>query len=251
MNHVRTPALEKGRTHVWVLDTRELSGVAGWRERFFSTLGEAEVARAASFRFARDRILFAYSHGFLRCLLAGYTGRDPKQLVFEAGEFGKPLLADSPLHFNLSHSGSLVAAAVTESGPCGVDIEEKRNLEDLHRLIGSFSREEQNFVRGHRSGSSAFWQIWTLKESYLKAHGVGLRAELASFSVVDPAGAIRRAQRATAPEESMHFQESGAYALAACVLGSCEELFVTCHAGIEDGLVSPTHYAGAFAASAP
>ena len=48
-------------------------------------------------------------------------------MTYAEGDHGKPAFFDSPLHFNLSHSGHLVAAAM---GPTslGIDIQRTRNL---------------------------------------------------------------------------------------------------------------------------
>ena len=56
-----------------------------------------------------------------------------KQLVY--GTHGKPALSDSfSPHFNISHSGKYAVCALSEV-PCGIDIQEKKELRNHLSLI--------------------------------------------------------------------------------------------------------------------
>src|SRR6202034_1957975 len=91
-----------------------------------STLDEVERVQRGRFRFERDADMFVVSRGMRKSLLAAYLGASPDTLRFEANEFGKPALAresqnGDDLRFNVSHSGSVVAMAVTRGREVGVD----------------------------------------------------------------------------------------------------------------------------------
>lgn len=97
-----------------------------------------------------------------------------------ADENGKPYFKNRPdFHFNISHSGNLIAVAFSSS-PVGVDIEKLRdaNLKIAKRY---FSSEEKDYVKNYQD----FFYVWTRKEAYLKRTGTGLRQSLSSFSVLD------------------------------------------------------------------
>ncbi len=124
-----------------------------------------------------------------RCLLAGWllekelaslTGRESKEWEFTLSPHGKPVLAGVPpdIHFNLSHSGEWVLCA-THDVPVGVDIE-RVGLAGHDTATAFMSPGElEAFERAGPSGrQDFFYRTWTLKESLLKATGLGLMTGL-------------------------------------------------------------------------
>lgn len=100
------------------------------------------------------------------------------------GENGKPYLPDFPqLHFNLSHSGTTVMAAFAPC-PVGCDVEAvgAPNL----RVAGRFFAQEEQALLAHcgsdEEQAELFYRLWTLKESYIKMLGTGMRTPLADFA---------------------------------------------------------------------
>lgn len=90
---------------------------------------------------------------------------------------GAPHLAiDDPARpvpfISLSHSGDMVACAVSATGPIGIDIERIRPDRPVAALAGSaFGPRETAAVEA--AGSDAFYRIWTLREALAKASGAG------------------------------------------------------------------------------
>ncbi len=99
-------------------------------------------------------------------------------------ENGKPCLPRCPeLHFSLSHSGSYAMCAAAEK-PVGCDIQlaAPRSLRVAERY---FTQEEQARIltqETEEARQEMFYRIWTLKESFVKCLGLGLRLPLDSFS---------------------------------------------------------------------
>ena len=91
----------------------------------------------------------------------------------QTDKFGKPYFENAPLHFNISHSGNYVIAAVSKY-EIGIDIQRVRA--DKHRIA------EKNFVAGECAYINAMEDEET-QEAYLKAKGIGLRKPLNSFEV--------------------------------------------------------------------
>lgn len=90
-----------------------------------------------------------------------------------------------PLSFNLSHGGDYVLFSAS-SQTLGVDLEEIRSdfLEVADRY---FTAEEQTQIFSQENLSSqdrTFFRLWTLKESYMKATGLGFNLPLHSFSII-------------------------------------------------------------------
>ena len=103
-------------------------------------------------------------------------------LALSIADGGKPYLVSEPgVHFSLSHSGDWAVCAVSDH-PVGVDIEK---CEQGRRDIASrfFHREEVRYLNTLLPSmrDKAFYQLWTLKESFVKSTGHGLDLPLRSF----------------------------------------------------------------------
>jgi 4'-phosphopantetheinyl transferase len=142
-----------------------------------------------------------------------------REIGFGVCPGGKPFILGLPnFHFNLSHSGSWVVCA-TDRDPIGVDIELVRPVNiDLARLY--FSSDEYRSLIGKTGAEKdqLFFDLWTLKESRLKAKGSGLAIPLASFTIYSEQGRIRVLSQDEA-EEGVFFKryELGAsYKVSVC-----------------------------------
>jgi len=79
----------------------------------------------------------------------------------------------------VSHSGEFAAVAETRAGPVGVDIEHIRQI-DVAALGPELCAPGESVVP---ACPSAFYALWTRKESVLKAAGVGLDMPMAAIRV--------------------------------------------------------------------
>jgi 4'-phosphopantetheinyl transferase len=150
-------------------------------------LSPSERERASKFRRERDRHTFIARRVLLREILSRYAGADPAAIEFVRSEFGKPRVKGAELHFSASHSSGLALIAVSRTREIGVDVE---------RIDPAFDREgvARHFFCGGEIGAAAgsveeFFRIWTRKEAYVKAIGVGFSVAPESFDLsVDPSG---------------------------------------------------------------
>ena len=105
-----------------------------------------------------------------------------KDTTIEKNEFGKPFLPDYPnLQYNISHSGNYVVCAI-HNQIVGIDVEKVQSF-DLRMAKHLFTGFEYRDILDSRNRDIAFFEIWTLKESYIKALGKGLTIPLHSFRV--------------------------------------------------------------------
>lgn len=124
-----------------------------------------------------------------RWVLAEVTGAAPSELRFVTGSSGKPALMPGfgdGVDFNLSHSRTHWAIAVSRRGPVGVDIEEVVPARRGDLLAGwvMCERERNAFIRLHPDEKPrAFTRIWVRKEAVLKASGLGLAGGMAGLNV--------------------------------------------------------------------
>jgi 4'-phosphopantetheinyl transferase len=153
-------------------------------QQCWDVLDEAERARAARFRFARDHRRFVVRRATLRRLLAAHSGGPPEALRFEENGFGKPRLPDGP-HFSASHSGERMMLAIADV-EVGADIERiDPDLAWRPLAGGLFETREREALAAlpEAAASTAFFHCWARKEAFVKALGLGLSYPLDAFAV--------------------------------------------------------------------
>ncbi len=195
------PSTQPKGADIWLLD--------------FSTLTENQITNLSNFlspeELTRAQTLKHKQHHFLatralvRKVLAHYTGITSASLEFARREQGKPYLANSPIYFNLSHSGNFAVLAVTTLGEIGIDIETIRprnflaiaeryyHADELAHLLALPAAEREHY----------FFKLWTLKEAFFKATGGGISSGL-DKAVFDLSGADIQAHFAAELEVNEH-----------------------------------------------
>lgn len=170
----------------YALPPRELAA-------FRARLTTEEQARAASFHFDRDRNQFVVGRALARTLVGRARGVPAESVTFVMNAYGCPYLpasddgrgdAPSELHFNLSHTASVVACGVGRGFDFGVDVEDVRPVSDLADVArASFTKEEVASVLALpvAQRTRRFFDHWTLKEAYIKARRRGLSLPLDQF----------------------------------------------------------------------
>jgi 4'-phosphopantetheinyl transferase len=145
--------------------------------RYRDVLDDGERARAAAFLGERDRQRFTVAHAALRILAARELETQPATLTWAPGRHGKPQLAPpwSGLHTSISHSGDLVAVAISTARPVGADIQYLVPGLDAVGLAARFfpPGEEGYVAAGHDASARAdrFAHLWARKEAVVKAAG--------------------------------------------------------------------------------
>lgn len=110
-------------------------------------------------------------------------GIAPLRTKISYNEYGKPYIANvRGFKFNVSHSGNYVVLAKS-SQKIGIDIEYRKET-DFSVAKRCYTEAEYTYVTSFDSPEQrldAFYQLWTLKESYIKAIGKGLKIPLRSI----------------------------------------------------------------------
>jgi 4'-phosphopantetheinyl transferase len=116
--------------------------------------------------------------------------RDPRDVIFAYGRYGKPSIDDRsincPVKFNLSHSRDAAMLAVTCNLEVGIDIEHiQQDFKFDEIMTHFFSPREVMILRSIpcHDRRDAFFACWTRKEAYIKARGEGLAIPLGNFDV--------------------------------------------------------------------
>jgi 4'-phosphopantetheinyl transferase len=153
------------------------------RDTFLSFIPSETQEKIMAFIRPSDAQRSLFGELMIRRLLCERLGIKNQELRIRYGEKGKPFVPDSPVHFNLSHSGDWVVAAVSEQ-PVGIDVERiKPNKLAIARRFFTETEVRSIMDLPEEQRLDQFYSLWTLKESYLKAVGKGLTLSLGSFSV--------------------------------------------------------------------
>lgn len=180
-------SLEPGEVHVW-LSTAETEVDAAWLAAARELMNAEERARQDRFLFDRSRRQFAVARVLVRQVLAGYTGVAARELRFAANQHGRPALVGcdhAGIDFNLSHTDGLAALAVTRTREIGIDVEDAERRARPEEVADHFFAPAE--VAGlmalpEAARRARFFDLWTLKEAYIKARGMGLAIPLDAFA---------------------------------------------------------------------
>lgn len=149
----------------------------------FARATEERKQKAERCRFRKDQCACLGAELLLRRALERF---EIHEIAYTYGAAGKPYLAgQSGVYFSLSHSGSRVLCAVSEHelgadiqtvGSSRLRIAERYFCQSEYRHIALQTTEEAK--------RALFYRYWTLKESFVKAVGLGLRLPLREFEIV-------------------------------------------------------------------
>ena len=174
------------------------------------------------FRFEKDRQLSLGAEALLRHALR-CAGFDAASTDFTYGAEKKPYLRDGGLFFNLSHSGIWAVCAVAGC-EVGCDVEQVAPI-DL-KLARRFLPEEAEDIYAQPTEAEKldlFYRYWTLKESFMKATGLGLQLPLDAFRIVrgEKISVVQ-----SVDDRAFSFREFTAlsgYKCALCCAGACAD----------------------------
>jgi 4'-phosphopantetheinyl transferase len=149
-------------------------------------LSEDERERWQRFKFEKNRREYLATHALARIALSHHLGVSPDALRFKFNAHGKPSIdPECGLRFNLSNSLGLVVCLISEGAEVGVDVESRARSASIAevgpRMFSLSEREQLENLRENEKREHAL-RLWTLKEAYIKARGMGLALPLNEFS---------------------------------------------------------------------
>ncbi|CAH8339308.1 unnamed protein product [Eruca vesicaria subsp. sativa] len=179
-------------THLWYILPDEVKSTS-LLNRYSQLLSPNERDRVDQMRGDELKKNALLARTLVRTTIARYQTNnavDPGSLMFKKNMYGKPEVDwqnckdcnKQPLHFNISHTGSLIACGVTVHAPIGIDVEDKERKikHDVLTFAKRFyTADEVNFLAtkpDQEAQRKEFIKLWTLKEAYVKALGKGFSA---------------------------------------------------------------------------
>lgn len=173
--------------NVYIGDLTELYNDDRKYESYLSGLSEERKLKTLKIKSYEGR-LRSVGVGVLLDKALNEYGLREKDMTYGYGDVGKPYFKEAPgLYFNLSHS-RLKVMCVLGSIPVGCDIEyiKKANEGIAKRFFSAKDNEMLDAAKelGEKEYRESFFRLWTLKESYIKCTGQGLKCPMDSFSFI-------------------------------------------------------------------
>ncbi|WP_234121287.1 4'-phosphopantetheinyl transferase family protein [Clostridium hydrogenum] len=156
------------------------------KEKFLSYISLEKKDKINRFRNEKDMLRGLISDVLIRGIICSKLQMKNYEIIYEYNKYGKPTIKNNPnFHFNISHSGKWVAAAIDDE-IVGIDIEEIHEMEYLDISKRFFDQNEYRWLLSKNDSERAegFFRLWTAKESYVKLQGKGLSIPLNSFPLV-------------------------------------------------------------------
>lgn len=158
--------------------------------QYESLLTDDELTQMSRLYFARHRHQYLITRALIRTCLSSYFEVEPADWKFGKNGYGKPEISfpgqSWPVRFNLSHCDGLIMCGITRDHAIGVDAEDAQRSTGaaFESLTSYFSAEEIEALNQlpPEQKKQRFFDYWTLKESYIKARGMGLAIPLDKFS---------------------------------------------------------------------
>ncbi|KAL3642692.1 hypothetical protein CASFOL_013507 [Castilleja foliolosa] len=176
-------------THLWYVKPSEVKSES-LLNQYLDILPPCEKENVLEIQRDDLRKSALLARALVRTTIARYqinSHTNPRSLKFQKNLHGKPEVEwqftdywrPPPLHFNISHTSSLVACGVTVDAQIGIDVEEK-DRKIKHDILSFarryFSKHEIRFlaaISDPQVQHMEFIKLWTLKEAYVKALGKG------------------------------------------------------------------------------
>ena len=184
-----TLQLAQDEIHLWFVLSDELDDPALLRS-YSALMNDEERARYERIIVAHAKHQHLVTRALVRTTLSRYAAVDPAAWVFDTNEYGRPGIVPPageryPVQFNLSHTDGLIVCGVVLSRELGVDVEDTSRCRETVAIADRFfSAREVRDLHALPPGRQRdrFFDYWTLKESYIKARGMGLAIPLGKFS---------------------------------------------------------------------
>lgn len=194
MNSSRQISIDPHDVHVWFVcddDIHDDNLLACYHEM----LNEQERAQQKRFVFNRHKHQYLMTRVMIRVVMSLYVNAvAPSEWRFKKNKYNKPYIDNylSPieLRFNISHTDHMIVIAVTRHSEVGVDVEylyRKNRTVDIAKAYFSATEFTQLQLLDENERHRRFYDLWTLKEAYIKACGMGLSIPLDQFSYHFPA----------------------------------------------------------------
>ena len=172
-------------THIWAIELRQSPE---YQSQLFKWLSDKEKDKVNRILISLKRDYQIQAKAWLRWLLTLYTESTPEKINYRYGPLGKPYLQseNDNIFFNATDSGTTLLCAFSKNNELGIDVESMPRKVKYQRIAEKkFTEQEQAALNAVplSSQSNAFLALWTRKEAFGKALGVGIRYRMNQFNL--------------------------------------------------------------------
>ncbi len=153
-------------------------------QKYYLLMSTQKQNRVNRLRNESDRKRTVAGEMLTRKAISEWCGVSKEKIQFSVDSYGKPFAVNLSVEFNISHSHDMVVCAVDDS-PVGIDIEKIRNV-DLNMCKHICTQKEIDYIyENDKDSIIRFFEVWTLKEAYIKNIGKGMQIPLNTFNVLN------------------------------------------------------------------
>ncbi len=173
--------------NIWSVNLNEVNTN---KAQMINELSADENLRFNKFLISDDALRYTKVHYTTKNILSNYINKN--EIIIKRDFNGKPILSNSNsnnIYFNISYRKNLLLVAISNQEQIGIDVEQISELMYVEDLINScFTKKEKKLIfncQNKNNQIEKICQLWTLKEAYVKALGIGLTKPMNSFEVCD------------------------------------------------------------------
>ena len=182
------------KCELWYVRTADVAR-SSLLAKYEALLTAEELSQRSKFVFETNRHEYLATRALAQCVLARWTQRRPGEVAFRRTAHGRPVIhPPSSIRFNLTNTVHLVACLVGGGRELGVD------AEPIARADGILAIADSVFLEGEREALGRLAlaerrrravELWTCKEAYMKARGMGMSIPPQKFQIDHRGGAPR------------------------------------------------------------
>jgi 4'-phosphopantetheinyl transferase len=182
------PVLGDQEIHLWWLPLSLAPAQAEQALNWLSDIQRDKYARRVTPKLQQSYLAGRY---YLLTLLGAYTGAQPNEVMLSYSRLNKPYLSlhEQNIEFNFTDTSSQGESfglfAFSRNRAVGVDIEALDRRSDFSAIASKRFSQEELVQVGTPLDPERFLAIWTRKEAYGKATGLGINFKMNQRNLVE------------------------------------------------------------------
>lgn len=171
-------------TEIFVIDIEENISNDLYQD-LYNIISDERKDKVKRYKFEIDAKRCVYAGALVQYLACYKLDIYNKDIHIVKNQYGKPYFYDiSNQYFNVSHSGKWVVCGWGQH-EIGVDVEVVDDMDiDIAKRFFAKSEYKLLMEKNKEEQKQLFFDLWTLKESYIKYMGIGLSIPLNSFEFI-------------------------------------------------------------------
>lgn len=158
---------------------------AEFKDKYYTEefLKKKEIKQARRFKSEVARINYIVSRSVINKVFSFILRKNVEKIEVLEGKYKKPFIKNHKgIKFNISHTDGLVIVGFSQE-EIGVDIEWINKRFEYKDIVNNcFTDSEIEYIDNN---FCKFYELWTIKEAYLKCDGIGLIRDTKEIEVIN------------------------------------------------------------------